>query len=272
MDEHEADGMKAREAHADALTILEKFDNGVALLHLNRPDALNALNPALRKELAEHFRALAGDDSVRCVVLTGNEKAFAAGADIKAMADARPGELMRGGNERFWRPIQDFPKPLIAAVNGYALGGGCELAMHADIIIAGEGAQFGQPEIRVGIMPGAGGTQRLTRAVGKFKAMMMLLTAQPVAAGDAERMGLVSLVVADDKVVETAMEMAARIARMPPLAARKIKEAVLNGADLPLEQGMLIERQAFQLSFDTQDQKEGMQAFIEKRKPVFKGE
>lgn len=272
MDENESGPTRAKEAHADALTILEKFDNGVALLSLNRPEALNALSPALRRELADHFNELASDNSVRCVVLTGNEKAFAAGADIKAMADASPRDLMRGGNERFWRPIQEFPKPLIAAVSGYALGGGCELAMHADIIIAGESAQFGQPEIRVGIMPGAGGTQRLTRAVGKFKAMMMLLTAQPVSAIDAERMGLASLVVADEKVVDTAMEMAARIARMPPLAARKIKEAVLNGADLPLEQGMLIERQAFQLLFDTQDQKEGMRAFIEKRKPVFKGE
>ncbi len=267
MDEHDtnADGV-------GELTLLERGRDGVALLRLNRPEALNALSPALREELAERFRELAGDDSVRCVVLTGNEKAFAAGADIKAMADARPRDMIRGGNERFWRPVQDFPKPLIAAVNGYALGGGCELAMHADIIIAGEGAQFGQPEIRVGIMPGAGGTQRLTRAVGKFKAMMMLLTGQPVAAADAERMGLVSLVVADDVVVDTAMEMAVRIARMPPLAARKIKEAVLNGADLPLEQGMLIERQAFQLLFDTRDQEEGMKAFIEKRKPLFRGE
>lgn len=253
-------------------TVLERLDDdGVAVVRLNRPEARNALSPSLREELAEHFTALAQDDAIRCVVLTGGPEIFAAGADIKAMAEASPSDIMRRASERLWQPIKDFPKPLIAAVNGYALGGGCELAMHADIIIAGEGAQFGQPEIRVGIMPGAGGTQRLTRAVGKFKAMKMLLTGAPIDARAAEAMGLVSEVVADAEVMDTALGLARSIARMPPVAARKIKEAVLAGADQPLDVGLLIERQAFQLLFDTADQTEGMAAFMEKRRPSFTG-
>lgn len=250
---------------------LERRDDGVAIVRLNRPEARNALSPALREELAAHFAALAVEDAVRCVVLTGGPDIFAAGADIKAMATAGPADIMRRASERLWQPIKDFPKPLIAAVNGYALGGGCELAMHADIIIAGEGAQFGQPEIRVGIMPGAGGTQRLTRAVGKFKAMKMLLTGAPVDARSAEAMGLVSEVVPDEAVLDTALDLATLIARQPPMAARKIKEAVLAGADQPLDVALLMERQAFQLLFDTADQKEGMAAFLEKRRPSFTG-
>src|SRR5260370_308438 len=163
------------------------------------------------------------------------------------------------------------PKPVIAAVNGYALGGGCELAMHADIIVAGEGASFGQPEVRVGIMPGAGGTQRLTRAVGKFRAMRMLLTGEPVAARDALAMGLVSDVVADGEVFDTALRIAKTIASMPPLAVMQIKEVVRAGQDASLEAAMMLERKAFQLLFATGDQKEGMRAFLEKRKPEFKG-
>lgn len=252
-------------------TILEMPGDGIAVVRLNRPEARNALSPVLREELAAHFTALADDETVRCVVLTGGPDIFAAGADIKAMAEAGPADMMRRASERLWRPIKDFPKPLIAAVNGYALGGGCELAMHADIIIAGEGAQFGQPEIRVGIMPGAGGTQRLPRAVGKFKAMAMLLTGKPIDARAAEAMGLVSEVVADHAVLDHALDMARTIARQPPIAARKIKEALLAGADQGLDGGLLIERQAFQLLFDTADQAEGMAAFLEKRRPAFTG-
>lgn len=256
---------------AEPAVLRETLDGGVALLRLNRPEARNALSPALREELAAHFTALAADESVRAVVLTGGPDVFAAGADIKAMAEASPTDMMLRASERLWAPVKDFPKPLVAAVNGWALGGGCELAMHADVIVAGEGAKFGQPEIKVGIMPGAGGTQRLVRAVGKFKAMKILLTGEPVSAAEAEAMGLATEVVPDDRTLDRAIEIATSIARLPPLAARKIKEAVLAGADQTLEAGLLIERQAFQLLFDTADQKEGMAAFIEKRRPTFTG-
>jgi enoyl-CoA hydratase/carnithine racemase len=250
-------------------TIVEHLEDGVALVRLNRPEARNALSMPLREQLADHFIALTADDSVRVVVLTGGPEVFAAGADIKAMAEASPVDMMRRNVERLWAPIKDFPKPLIAAVNGWALGGGCELAMHADMIVAGEGAKFGQPEIKVGIMPGAGGTQRLTRAVGKFKAMKILLTGDPIPATEAEAMGLVTEVVPDDQTIDRAIALARTVARQPAVAARKIKEAVLNGADLPLEAGLLVERQGFHLLFDTADQKEGMAAFIEKRRPTF---
>lgn len=252
-------------------TSRELIGDGVAVVRINRPEARNALNATTREQLAEHFRELEADDRVRCVVLAGSDKVFAAGADIKAMAEAGAAEMMLRSGEKTWNPIKNFPKPLIAAVNGWALGGGCELAMHADLIVAGEGARFGQPEIKVGIVPGAGGTQRLTRAVGKFKAMKMLLTGEPVTAREAEAMGLVSEVVPDADVFERALALARAIGALPPVAARKIKEIVLAGADLPLEAALGLERQAFQLMFDTADQKEGMKAFIEKRPPVFRG-
>jgi enoyl-CoA hydratase/carnithine racemase len=225
----------------------------------------------VRERLAELFRELAEDERVRCVVLAGSDKVFAAGADIKAMAEAQPVDMMLRAGERTWAPIKDFPKPLVAAVNGLALGGGCELAMHADIIIAGESARFGQPEIRLGIIPGAGGTQRLVRAVGKFKAMKILLTGDFVSARDAEAMGLVTEVVPDVEVLDRAMTLAQSIATLPPLAARKIKELVLQGSDLPLEAALVMERNAFQLMFGTTDQKEGMKAFLDKRPPHFTG-
>jgi len=252
-------------------TRIECPEPGVALERIDRPEARNALNGVVREQLAEHFRALAVDDEVRCVILTGGPQVFAAGADIKAMAGLGAAEMMRSGAQAHWAAIKGFPKPLIAAVNGYALGGGCELALHADIIVAGEGARFGQPEIRVGIMPGAGGTQRLTRAVGKYKAMRMLLTGEPVSAREAEAMGLVSEVVPDAEVLERALALARAIAALPSLAAMTIKEVVLAGADLPLDAALLMERQAFHLMFDTADQKEGMAAFIEKRPPRFRG-
>ena len=251
--------------------LLERPAEGIAVIRLNRPDVRNALNLNVRELLAEHFRELGNDQATRCIILTGGEKVFAAGADIRDMVDRTPIEIMALRSERLWDSVASCPKPVIAAVNGYALGGGCELAMHADIIIAGEGASFGQPEVRVGIMPGAGGTQRLTRAVGKFRAMKMLLTGEPVKARDALAMGLVSEVVPDGDVFNAALALASTIAAMPPLAVIQIKEAVLAGQNASLETAMMLERKAFQLLFATNDQKEGMRAFLEKRKPEFRG-
>jgi enoyl-CoA hydratase/carnithine racemase len=251
--------------------LVERPQEHVALVRLNRPEVKNALNIRARELLAEHFTALGADDDVRCIVLTGNEKVFAAGADIKQMADAGAVEMMLRKNHLMWQAVADCPKPVITAVNGYAIGGGCELAMHTDIIIAGESAIFGQPEVRVGIMPGAGGTQRLTRAVGKFKAMKMILTGAMITAAEADAMGLVSEVVPDAEVLSRALEMAGQIAAMPPLAIMQIKEVLIAGQDASLLTGLMLERKAFQILFDSFDQKEGMQAFIEKRKPTFEG-
>lgn len=253
------------------LVIAERLDDGIVLLRMNRPEALNALNMDTRKELVGYFRALSEDNGVRCIVITGNEKAFVAGADLKEMANKSTAEMALSGARRMWRVVADCPHPVIAAVNGFAFGGGCELAMHADIIIAGESAKFGQPEVKVGIMPGGGATQRLVRAVGKFRAMMMMLTGDPVSAKEALEMGLASEVVGDDQVLERSLEVARKITKMPPLAIRQIKEVVLAGGDSSLDAGLTLERKAFDILFDTEDQKEGMRAFIEKRKPEFKG-
>jgi enoyl-CoA hydratase len=252
--------------------ILERPADGVAVLRLNRPEQRNAIDDTVRGMLVEYFHAFELSRDVACVIITGGERIFAAGADLHAMSMMRTADIMTSPGEAAYAAIRRFPKPIIAAVNGFALGGGCELAMHADIIVAGETAKFGQPEIKVGIMPGAGGTQRLTRAVGKFKAMKMLLTGEPVGAREAEAMGLVSEVVADAEVLDRALVLAGIIAAMPPIAARQIKRAVLEGADLPLAAALTLERQAFSLLFDTKDQKEGMAAFLEKRLPVFRGE
>jgi enoyl-CoA hydratase/carnithine racemase len=249
----------------------ERIDERIAVIRINRPEARNALNLAVRQTLAEHFTQLGADEATRCIILTGGEKIFAAGADIRDMVERTAVEMYVRRSERLWRAVADCPKPVIAAVNGYAFGGGCELAMHCDVIIAGEGASFAQPEVRVGIMPGAGGTQRLVRAVGKFRAMKILMTGEPVSARDALAMGLASEVVADDQVFERALAIAKTIASMPPLAIMQIKEAVLAGEDSSLEAGLMLERKAFQLLFATQDQKEGMRAFLEKRKPEFEG-
>ncbi|TAH48042.1 MAG: enoyl-CoA hydratase [Betaproteobacteria bacterium] len=251
--------------------LVERPQPQVAVVRLNRPEARNALSQALRQRLAEQFSLLGQDDTVRCIVLTGGERIFAAGADLRAMVDSTPIDILLLNNQRMWQAISSCPKPVIAAVNGFALGGGCELAMHADIIVAGEGAMFGQPEIKVGIMPGAGGTQRLARAVGKFKAFRMLLTGEPVSARDAEAMGLVSEVVADDQVQARALALAAQIAAMPPLAVAQIKEVLIAGQDASLEAALMLERKAFQLLFASADKKEGMQAFLDKRAAQFTG-
>ncbi|MBL0089925.1 MAG: enoyl-CoA hydratase/isomerase family protein [Ideonella sp.] len=251
--------------------IVERPAEGVAVVRLNRPEATNALSLSLQARLSAVFAELGADAQVRCIVLTGGESVFAAGGDIKGLADAGPIEILQRHTERVWAPIQHCPKPVIAAVCGYAFGGGAELAMHCDIIIAGEGASFAQPEIRIGIMPGIGGTQRLVRAVGKFNAMKVLLTGWPVSAREAQAMGLVCDVLPDDQVLAHALKMAQTIAAMPPLAAEQIKEVVLAGVDASLETALALERKANQLLFASRDQKEGMQAFVEKRKPRFEG-
>ena len=257
---------------ADSRELLVDYPHeGVAVVRLNRPQATNALSLHLQALLSQAFTQLAADPAVRVIVLTGGEKVFAAGGDIKSMEGAGPIEIMQRHTERVWAPIERCPKPIIAAVCGYAFGGGAELAMHCDIIVAGEGASFAQPEIRIGIMPGIGGTQRLVRAVGKFHAMRILLTGRPIAAREALAMGLVSQVLPDEQVLPEALKMAAHIAAMPPLAAQQIKEVVLAGMDASLDAALMLERKANQLLFATRDQKEGMQAFIEKRKPTFEG-
>lgn len=254
-----------------SLVLLERPAVHVALLTLNRPEARNALSPELRAELRDRFLGLAADSDCRAIVITGDARAFAAGADIKAMAQIGPAEMMARGDEANWAAIRDCPKPVIAAVNGYALGGGCELAMSADIIVAGQGATFGQPEVKLGIMPGAGGTQRLTRAVGKHRAMLMLLGAATMTAPEALAAGLVSKVVADDGVVAEAVSIASTIAAMPPLAVAEIKRVVLAGIDAPLDTAIMLERRAAYLLFGTEDKREAMNAFVEKRTPVFSG-
>lgn len=244
---------------------------GVVRLTLNRPEARNALNTALRHALARAFVALDEDDTVRCVVLCGGPTCFAAGADLKEIAGLGPAAVSGLGVLRCWKAIADFSKPLIAAVAGPALGGGCELALHADIIVAARSARFGQPEVSVGIMPGGGATQRLMKALGKYRAMKLMLTGEAVGADEAFAMGMVSEVV-DDHVLEArALDLAALVASRPPIALRLLKEAALAGADAPLSTGLLLERRAFELLFDTADQKEGMQAFAERRTPVFSG-
>lgn len=244
---------------------------GVVLLRINRPAARNALNMRVRLRLSEEFQKIASDPSLRAVVLTGDEKAFAAGADLKEFAELSAVEQMRRQTHRLFASIANCPKPVIAAVNGFALGGGCELAMHADVIVAGENARFGQPEVRVGLMPGAGGTQRLTRAVGKFRAMKLVLLGEPISGVEAAEMGLASEVVPDEQVVPRALEMAKKIAELPPLAIEQIKEVLIAGMDASLEAGLMLERKAFQLLFATEDQKEGARAFAEKRRPLFRG-
>ncbi len=203
-------------------------------------------------------------------MIAGRGGNFAAGADIKAFEELGSVDMLAQRMHRYWETIARCPKPVIAAVEGYALGGGCELAMHADIIVAARTATFGQPEIKLGLMPGAGGTQRLLRAIGKYKTMMLVLTGDMFPAEEAERAGLVSVLTPEGDAVQHALQIAARIAWMPPLAAAQIKEAVVNGEDAPLETALRLERKAFQLLFDTADKREGIAAFLEKRKPSFK--
>ena len=252
-------------------TLLVKKEAGYAVVQFNRPDVLNALNMNLMQELVECLEDLDRDEDVRCIILTGNEKSFAAGADIKEMAEASAVEMLVRDQFARWERIRKIKKPVIAAVSGFALGGGCELAMTCDIIIASETARFGQPEINIGVMPGAGGTQRLTRAVGKSKAMEMILTGDAMNAHDALRWGLVSRVVPVEYYLQEAKNLAAEIASKPPLAVRLAKEAILKSFDETIEGGTEFERKNFYLLFASEDQKEGMKAFVEKRKAEWKG-
>jgi enoyl-CoA hydratase len=251
--------------------LVEHPAEGVALVRINRPEARNALNMAVRRRLAELFRGFAEDAALRCVVLAGSDKVFAAGADIRDMVDASAIDMYLRHNERLWSAIGDCPVPVVAAINGYALGGGLELALHADIIIAGKGAKLGQPEVKVGIMPGAGGTQRLTRAVGKYHAMRLTLTGDMIGADEGFAMGLVSKVVDDGAVLDEALAMARHIAGLPPVAIAQIKEVVIQGEDASLAAGLMLERKALQLLFATADKKEGMQDFLDKRAPRYSG-
>lgn len=250
----------------------ERIDGNVVVVTLNRPDARNALNLGLRQELSKTFQVLSADPKVRAIVVTGGAKVFAAGADIKDFTTATTALMYLRHTEQYWQSITDCPKPIIAAVNGYALGGGCELAMHADIIIAGESAKFGQPEVKLGLMPGAGGTQRLLRAIGKYQTMLWVLTGKLVKATEAERMGLVSEVVADENTISHAIEVAQTIASFSPIAVQQIKEVTNLGQDQSLQGALALERKAFQILFDTKDQKEGVTAFFEKRPAQYTGE
>ncbi len=241
----------------------------VLRLTLNRPDARNALSTALLATIADALDAAANDESVRAVILTGGPKIFAAGADIKELATRDVPASLLDARVGHWTRIRRFPKPLIAAVNGYALGGGCELAMHADIVVAGEDAKFGQPEINLGILPGAGGTQRLARLAGQQIAMKLVLSGEFLDAREAKECGLAAEVAADAQT--RAVDLAVKIAEKAPLAARLAKELVLAARDVPLEAGLAFERKAFATLFATADFKEGVGAFLEKRKPNFAG-
>ena len=258
---------------SDELFVLVERDEArrVALLRLNRPKQLNALNAQVMDQLCEALEALDADDAIRCLVVTGNERAFAAGADIGEMAVASPIDMLRSNRIAQWDRVRRISKPVIAAVNGWCLGGGCELAMALDLIVAGEGARFGQPEINLGVIPGAGGTQRLTRAIGKSRAMEMVLTGEPIDAAEALRLGLVARVVPDELLVEDALALAAVIAAKSPLALRLAKEAVNAAFEMSLTDALAHERKLFYLLFASDDQKEGMAAFLEKRAPDFKG-
>lgn len=247
------------------------FQPHIALLRLNRPKELNALNLQLMLEIKQALSALDETESVRCIIITGNEQAFAAGADIKQMESRTPVDLLKIDQFETWDQIRKTKKPIIAAVSGFCLGGGCELAMTCDMIIASESAKFGQPEIKLGIMPGAGGTQRLTRAVGKAMAMEMVLTGKFISAEEAQKAGLVNKVVPEEVYLDEAVKLALEIAQMSPIAIRLAKESVLKAFDSSLQEGLYFERKNFYLCFASDDQKEGMKAFVEKRKPDFKG-
>ena len=250
--------------------IIVETNDGVTLIRLNRPQALNALNSALLDEVSLALDAAEADDAVGCVVLTGSEKAFAAGADIKEMTDKDFAQMYRMDYfAKYGRRIEQFRKPIIAAVAGYALGGGCEIAMLCDFIIAADTAKFGQPEINLGVAPGLGGTQRLTRLVGKSKAMDMILTARQMDAAEAERAGLVSRVVPADKLLEEALGAAKRIAGQAPIAVMMNKEMVNAALETTLATGLMVERRLFHSLFAFEDQKEGMAAFAEKRSANF---
>lgn len=245
---------------------------GVAQISLNRPKELNALNPQLMQELLTTLQMLDLDDDIRVVILTGNDQAFAAGADIRQMAEMNAMDMVKQNQFQVWDNMTKFSKPLLAAVSGYALGGGCELAMMCDLIIASDTAKFGQPEVKIGTIPGAGGTQRLTRAVGKAKAMELILSGRFMSAVEALQSGLIAKIYPVESYMSETITLATEIASMPPVAVRLAKEAVNKAYESTLTEGIAFERRNFYLTFSSHDQKEGMKAFIEKRKPNFKGQ
>ena len=253
------------------IVVQPQEEKHIALIRLNRPKELNALNRKLMTELKEALQQLDEDDDVRVIIITGNERAFAAGADIKQMQERNAIDMLQIDQFSTWDAIRKTKKPIIAAVSGFALGGGCELAMLCDMIIASESAQFGQPEIKIGVMPGAGGTQRLTRAVGKVNAMEMVLTGKFISAEKAMQLGLVNRVVPVEYYLNEAITLAKEIAALSPLAVRLAKESVNKAFDTGLSEGLEFERKNFYMLFASQDQKEGMAAFVEKRKPEFTG-
>jgi enoyl-CoA hydratase len=251
--------------------VVDPPKSGVQLIRLSRPEAHNALRTVLLGELADALSIAAQDDQVRVVVITGSEKVFAAGADIKEMAELNPVGIWKDKRPQHWNSIKAFSKPVIAAVNGYCLGGGMELAMSADIIIAGEDAQFGQPEINLGIIPGAGGTQRLIRSVGKSLAMKLILSGEFIKAREALSAGLAAEITPPELTLKRATALAETIASKSPIAVRVAKEAILAAYETPLSQGLELERKAFLFLAATEDRQEGIQAFMEKRPPQFKG-
>lgn len=255
----------------DFENILVEKDGVIAVITLNRPQQLNALSYGLFKDLSLAMQELDRDDPIRVIIVTGGAKVFAAGADIKEMAERGPFDERLQERLAYRDRINKISKPVIAAVSGFALGGGCELAMSCDIIIAAENARFGQPEINIGIIPGSGATQRLTHLVGKHRAMEMMLTGEFMSANDAERFGLVNRVVPVELLMEEAKAVAKKIAAKPALAVKAAKEAILKSANLPLDEGLDFERKSFWLLFASEDRSEGMKAFLEKRKPQFKG-
>ena len=252
--------------------LVEHPNEDIVVFRINRPQVRNALNLEVRARLADEIIRCGVDNKVRCVIVTGSDVAFAAGADIGEMAEAGPVEVMSRNVQKYWRAIMDCPKPVIAAVEGFALGGGLELALCADIIIAGEGAKLGLPEVKVGILPGGGGTQKLARLVGRQRAMLLIMTGRMFSAVEALSMGVVSEVAPTGQALPRAIEIAREIAAMPPISIMQIKEIVNAGVNAPLDAALMLERKAFQLQFATRDQKEGMRAFMEKRKPKFEGQ
>lgn len=253
--------------------IVSKPEEGIGLIQLNRPKRLNALNQQTFDELIPALQDFEGDDSVRVVILTGNERAFAAGADVTEMQGVTAPQSMKSGEARYfqWEYLRKYPKPLIAAVNGWCLGGGNELAMSCDMLIAGDNAKFGQPEINLALLPGAGGTQRLTHAVGKVVAMEMVLAGRFLSAQEACALGLVNRVVPPELTLKKALEVARAVADKAPVSVRLAKEAVLKAFELPLAEGLKFERRNFYTLFDTDDKEEGISAFLEKRDPQWKG-
>jgi enoyl-CoA hydratase/carnithine racemase len=255
-----------------SLVLIERPGDRVGVIRLNRPERRNALSTEFRAEIAKAVTELDADPGIRCIVMTGDEKAFAAGADLAELAEVRPMQEVFDRLGAVKRALEASNTPVIAAVRGMALGGGCEMAMMCDIIIAGDTAKFGQPEIKVGIMPGAGGTQKILRTAGKAKALRYLLTGDLFPADVALDLGIVSEVVPDAEVMDTSLAMAKRIAAQPAKAVQAIRDAVREGANTPLDTALMLENRLFQMLFSTNDQKEGMRAFLEKRAPEFKGQ